>query len=132
MASTKVSTPPTLIVGDALVILVVTWIGFLSHGETLASPRWLTTFIPVSVAWALEAPWLRVYRPEIYCNPRQIWRVPLAMLLAAPLAGVLRGVMLDSPVLPLFVGVMGLTWAGGMTIWRLLYLIVANRAGRHG
>jgi hypothetical protein len=126
-------TPPTaLIIGDAAAILVVTWIGFLSHSEGIANLRWLTTFIPLCLAWALQSPWLGLYRPEITCNPRQVWRVVLAALLAAPLAGLLRALMLGTMVIPVFVGVLGGVSALGMAFWRLAYAFFAARAGKNG
>ena len=44
-----------LIAGDALALLIVTWIGFGTHGESIASPRWLTTFLPLCIGWGLAA-----------------------------------------------------------------------------
>jgi hypothetical protein len=123
---------PLLVAGDGIAILVVTWVGFLTHKESLLSARWLATFLPVAIAWAVIAPWLGNYRDNITCNPRQSWRAGLAMLLAAPLAGFLRALMLNSVVLPIFVAVLGGTSALGMFIWRLVYALVKSRAGSHG
>lgn len=120
--------PSILILGDALAILVVTWIGFLTHGESLLNPRWLTTFVPAATAWGLLAPWLGVYRPDTACRPSQLWRPVLAALLSAPLAGVFRSLLLNSVVLPVFVGVLGLTNAAGLALWRMLYLLFLARS----
>jgi hypothetical protein len=129
----KTNIPYVLMVGDALAILAITWLGFISHGESLVSPRWLTTYLPVCCAWALQAPWLGLYRQEIVCNPRQVWwRVILAMALAAPLAGFLRALLLNSAVIPTFVAVLGLTSAAGVAVWRLAYTFFSARANRHG
>jgi hypothetical protein len=131
MVTKKIPTP--LLIGDGLAILVVTWIGFLSHKESLLSPRWLTTLLPVAASWALVAPWLGNYRPDLTCNPRQSWwRAALAMLLAAPLAGFFRALMLDTLVVPIFVVVLGLISAVGMSVWRLAYALITRKEGNHG
>jgi hypothetical protein len=116
-----------LLGGDVLTILVVTWIGFLRHYGTVESWRWLTTFLPVLIAWFAIAPWLGVYRMEYTCQFRDIWRPALAALLSAPLAATLRGAWLNSAVLPLFVGVLGLTNALGFILWRGVWAIVIRR-----
>jgi hypothetical protein len=82
----------------------------------------LTTLIPLAFAWGLIAPWLGVYQVIVVQNPLALWRPVLAMLLSAPMAGWLRGVMLGSPVIPVFVLVLGVTSAAGLLIWRGLYL----------
>jgi hypothetical protein len=129
----KTNIPYVLMIGDALSILAVTWLGFISHGESIASPRWLTTYLPVCAAWALQAPWLGLYRREVACNPRQVgWRVILAMVLAAPLAGFFRALLLKGPVIPSFVAVLGFTSAAGVAVWRLAYTLFSARANRHG
>lgn len=129
---TRTHLPPLLLTGDGLTILAVTWIGFLTHKESLLDPRWLTTFLPLVAAWALVAPWLGNYRDSIACNPRQFWRAGWAMVLAAPLAGLLRALMLSTVVTPIFVFVVGGISAVGMMIWRLAYAWFANKTGRHG
>ena len=47
-----------------LAILVVAMIGFATHRESVLTPRLLTTFLPLCAAWALQAPWLGLYRRE--------------------------------------------------------------------
>ena len=81
-----------LVAGDILALAVVTVIGFASHGETEISlvPRMLTTLIPLVVSWFLLTPWLGLFNSQITSNPKQLWRPPLAMLLAAPMTAVLR------------------------------------------
>ena len=81
-----------LIGGDILALGIITVIGFASHGETEVSfiPRMFTTFIPLVVSWFLIAPWLGTFNPQITTTLKQLWRPPLAMLLAAPMASFLR------------------------------------------
>lgn len=117
-----------LIAGDIITLAVVTVIGFASHGiANTAGARMLTTFIPLVVAWFLVAPFLNVYKSEYVLDGIQLWRPVWAMVLAAPMAAWLRGVMLSSPVLPIFVVILGGASVAGILIWRALFWLVANR-----
>ena len=113
-----------LIAGDILALAIITFIGFATHGETDISfvPRMLTTFIPLLVSWFLIAPWLGLFDAQIISEPKQLWRPPLAMLLAAPMTAILRAMMLNSVALPLFTLILGGSAAIGMLVWRSLYL----------
>ncbi len=119
-----------LISGDVAAFFVVTMIGFLDHYGVIADWRWLSTFLPVLVAWFAIAPWLGVYHGDIASAPRQQWRPIIAALLSAPLAATLRGFWLNAAVLPLFVVVLGLTNALGLLVWRMLWTLVVQRAVR--
>lgn len=113
-----------LIAGDILALAIITVIGFATHGETDISllPRMLTTFIPLVVSWFLIAPWLGLFDSQITLAPKQLWRPPLAMLLAAPMTTILRAAMLNTVALPLFTLILGGSAALGMLVWRGLYL----------
>lgn len=113
-----------LIAGDILALAIITVIGFATHGETDISllPRMLTTFIPLVVSWFLIAPWLGLFNLQITLAPKQLWRPPLAMLLAAPMTTILRAAMLNTVALPLFTLILGGSAALGMLVWRGLYL----------
>lgn len=129
---TATSYPIPLMLGDALAILIVTFAGFATHQESLLSPRWLTTFIPLCVAWAVSAPWFALYQPGVFSNPRAVWRAGWAMLLAAPLAGLLRGLLLNTVIVPVFVIVLAFTAALGMILWRLAYAWISAKIGKNG
>ena len=118
-----------LILGDMLAIAIVTVIGFATHGPLSPDllPRMMTTFLPVLVGWSLSGSLLKLFSPEITQDPRQLWRPVYAMLLAAPLAGVLRAVMLGGVVIPIFVLVLGANAALGMLLWRALFLFIQRR-----
>ena len=118
-----------LVLGDIIALAIVTIIGFATHGETGLSfiPRMTTTFFPLLVAWLLISPWLGLFNPEVVSNRKLFWRPALAMLLAAPLAVILRAAMLNAAALPLFTLILGLTSALGMLIWRLIYIWLFNR-----
>jgi hypothetical protein len=118
-----------LILGDIFALAVITLIGFANHNELLTFPvgRVLASFLPLLAGWFLIAPWLGLFKPEITSDPRQLWRPVLAMLLAAPLTGLLRAVMLNSVVIPLFVLILGASAALGMLVWRSLWWLIARK-----
>lgn len=123
--------PLWLFAGDALAVLLVSVIGFATHNESI-NWRVLTTFLPYLAAWVLFAPWLGVYQTDITRRPQNIWRPMLAAFLAAPMAAWLRGVWLNSAILPVFVLVLGLSAALGFGIWRLVWLFVSRRVEQYG
>ena len=112
-----------LILGDLLAIALVTLIGFATHGEAEVSfvPRMAAIYFPLSIAWFLLAPSLGLFQPETTSHPKQVWRAALAMIFAAPLAAVLRGFILNAPVIPVFAAVLAGTSALGMVVWRLIW-----------
>lgn len=112
-----------LILGDLLAIALVTVIGFATHGQTELAlfPRMLTTFLPVSAAWFLVAPFLGLFQPEITANPRQLWRPFLGMVLAGPLAALLRAFLLNTVVIPIFAVVLSGSAGLGMLAWRAIW-----------
>jgi hypothetical protein len=138
----KSSLSPILVIGDLITLTLVTVIGFASHGEaTSAGLRMLTTWIPLTVAWFLIAPFFGVYDSERTMDYRQLWRPFWAMVVAGPMAGWLRSVILglithnglNTPILPIFVVVLGGFAALAMLAWRVIaaaFLLRKSRA--HG
>jgi len=118
-----------LIIGDILAIALITLIGFTSHGEADISflPRVAAIYFPLTISWFLLAPWYGLFQEEIVHNARQLWRPVLAALFAAPLATVLRGLILDAPIIPIFAVVLSATSAFGMALWRAIYLFIAPK-----
>lgn len=123
-------TKRTLIVGDILTLAIITFIGFASHGKTDISylPRMLTTFIPLVISWFLIAPWLGLFNAQITSAPKQLWRPPLAMLLATPMAVILRAAMLNTVALPLFTVILGGSAALGMWVWREIWYLLSKKS----
>ena len=119
-------TKTILILGDTLTLLVITLIGFATHGETSISflPRMLTTFIALVIVWFLLAPWFQLFNSEINLNAKQLWCPALTMLFAGSLAVVLRGLILNAPIIPIFAVVLSATSALGMMIWRTVYFLL--------
>ncbi len=112
-----------LILGDTLTIAALTVIGFVSHGERDVSfiPRMGATFFPVLISWFLLAPWFGLFDQTVTASFRSLWRVPLSILFAVPLASLLRATLLGSAALPVFTLVLGLTFATGLAIWRSIW-----------
>ena len=118
-----------LIIGDILAILIVTLIGFATHRELDTSffTRISALFFPLLIAWFLVSPWLGLFQTEVTSNPKQLWRPVLAMLFAAPLAAVLRGFILNTPIIPIFVIVLVATSTFGMLLWRGIYFLLNRK-----
>lgn len=118
-----------LVVGDIVTLALVTIVGFASHGEAqTAGIRVLTTFIPLVVAWFLIAPHLKSFEMQRTDDFNQLWRPFWAMVLAGPLAAWLRGVLLGTPIQPIFVVVIGGISALALLAWRgLFWAIIARK-----
>lgn len=121
-----------LVFGDIVCALVVSLLGFFTHYGKIEGWRWLSTFLPVCLGWILIAPWLGVYQEANHKKPVQVWRAVLAALISAPLAATVRGAWLNSPVLPLFVLILGLTDALGFLVWRIVWILIVGRKMSHG
>lgn len=116
-----------LAAGDIVTLGLVTVFGFASHGEAeTAGVRMLTTFLPLVAAWLLVAPHLEVFEMQRVTDLRQLWRPFWAMVLAGPMAAWLRGVMLNAPILPIFVVVIGGVSAIALLAWRGLFWVTAS------
>ncbi|TAK14780.1 MAG: DUF3054 domain-containing protein [Anaerolineae bacterium] len=119
-----------LLVGDILVLVLVTLSGFASHNTLgTAGTRMLTTMLPWTVGWFLIAPWLGLFDPDIVRETRELWRPFWALALASPLAAYLRGWMIGRPSSLVFtlvmIGVSGLA----MVFWRALCVWRIRRNG---
>lgn len=119
-----------LISGDVLALLTTTLVGFITHreGDLSFASRFAAIYFPLFIAWLLLAPWFGLFQPEITANPKQLWRPVLAMLFAGPLAVVLRGLILNAPIIPIFAVVLSATSAFGMFVWRTLYVFMNRQA----
>jgi hypothetical protein len=114
-----------LISGDIILFALVTIIGFASHGTAgTAGSRMFTTFFPLVAAWFMVAPFLKVYDRSRVLDWHELWRPFWSMVIAAPLAAWMRGMLLGTPILPVFVIVLGGISAIGITLWRALYILI--------
>ncbi len=124
------STPRTalLIIGDIITLGLVTVYGFASHNELgSAGLRLLSTFLPLVIAWILMAPHLGLFESVRISDPRQLWRPFWAMILAAPLAAWIRGAWLNTPIIPIFVVIIGGVSAAAILAWRALFWLIFFR-----
>jgi len=115
-----------LILGDILTILIITFIGFASHGEAELSflPRMAAMFFPLVLSWFILAPFLGIFQSEITADRNQLWRPVLAMIFAGPPAIVIRGLILNEQISPIFAVVLSVTSAFGILIWRIIYFFL--------
>jgi hypothetical protein len=86
-------------------------------------------YFPLSISWFALSPALGLFQRETTFSPKQLWRPALTMIFAAPLAAVLRGFILNAPVIPIFAAVLALVSAFGMVLWRALYLLLIRKTG---
>ncbi|MBL8101592.1 MAG: DUF3054 domain-containing protein [Anaerolineales bacterium] len=118
-----------LVIGDIISLVLLTIIGFATHGETGASfiPRMGTTFLPMLFSWFMLTPWFGLFDEQVVEDPKNLWRIIPAMLFIAPLAATLRAAWLGAAMLPLFPLILGGSNALGMMVWRWIYVFIAMR-----
>ncbi len=116
-----------IVPGDVIVLVVLTIIGFASHSTLDETSRLIVTTGGVLVAWAVVAPWFGAFRTETITRWTAVWRVALAWSVAAPVAGFLRGVILDLVVSPTFIVVTIAVNGAALVVWRLGFAAVYRR-----
>lgn len=103
-------------------LALVTLVGIASHQRLPeAGSRFLPNLLPWFAAWLLIAPHLGVFDLNLVRELRQLWRPFWAMVLAAPMGGLLRAIWLGTTVIPLFVLIMGGISALALLTWRAIY-----------
>ncbi len=119
-----------LVTGDVVALALVTLVGFGSHGEFSASflPRMAAAFLPLCAGWFLLAPQLGLFDDIVRPKASGLWLPAFAMLFAGPLAVVLRGLLLQSRIIPSFAVVLSLASAVALTLWRGVWLLLQRRA----
>ncbi|GBE22450.1 MAG TPA: DUF3054 domain-containing protein [Actinobacteria bacterium] len=106
------------IIGDGIVLGVLSVVGFAMHETMTESSRLLVTVLSFLVAWTWIAPWFGVFGDDVLTDPRRVWRVLLAWVAAAPFGVVLRAFLLGLTVSPIFVIVMTVVTGVGLIVWR--------------
>ncbi|MBV6396525.1 MAG: hypothetical protein HFACDABA_02123 [Anaerolineales bacterium] len=116
-----------LILGDTLALLILTVIGFATHGEINASglPRAGLMFAASLTGWFLLAPATGLFAPGQ--NTASLWRAAITGFFTGVLTVILRGQLLHGAVLPIFALIIGATTALGMCLWRWLALRLERR-----
>lgn len=117
-----------LMLGDAFALLLVTVLGFASHGEAGAVMRMPSTLLPLALGWVAGAVPLGLYEVPHWRDWRSLGRVLWAVVLAAPLAAWLRALWLHTAVLPVFVAVLGAFTALFMLLWRAAFVYFLRRS----
>mgnify|MGYP005833819679 CR=1 FL=1 len=113
-----------LIIGDIIVLGLTTLAGFAFHATMGDSrERLLITFATTLASWLFAGIPLGVYYAEYRESHRHLWRPLWASILAAPLATFLRGMLLERPILPIFVATFGGINALAILVWRAVYLL---------
>ena len=122
-----------VIAGDTLTIAAITLAGFGTHGTLVtAGVRIWSTFLPLLAAWLLVGVHVGVFDPRNLRSPDRLWRPVWAMILAAPVFGLMRAWFLGSPVISvLFVMVIGGVGALTMLLWRGIYWFWTARRAAH-
>ncbi|MEA2000376.1 MAG: DUF3054 domain-containing protein [Actinomycetota bacterium] len=124
------STQRKAIVGDVVVLVLLTVVGFATHLTLDALGRMFATGLTALLAWAAVAPFVGVYNPTVIREARSIWRVAWAWLLAAPLATFLRAVVLGRDIPRTFVIVVLAVNGLALVIWRLALVWMLARSYR--
>ena len=115
------------IIGDAVVLVSLTVLGFLTHDTLDETWRLAVTSFGVLVAWALVAPWFGAFSTEVLLRPTAVWRVAWAWAIAAPVAGFLRGLVLGVAVSATFILVTIAVNGAAMLVWRAAFAAVGQR-----
>lgn len=113
--------------GDVVVLIVLTIVGFASHSTLDETVRMIVTTAGVLVAWAIVAPWFGAFSAEAITRWNGVWRVALAWAVAAPVAGFLRGLLLDLVVSPTFILVTIAVNGAALVAWRVGFAVVHRR-----
>lgn len=124
------STQRIAVAGDVIVLVGLTIVGFATHLTLDAFGRMVVTGLTALAAWAAVAPFLGVYNPSAIGNPRSVWRVAWAWLLAAPLATFLRAVVLTRDIPRTFVIVVILVNGLALVVWRVALGLLLARSYR--
>jgi hypothetical protein len=115
-----------LILGDAACLAFVTVLGFATHQEldAVGSTRFLATYLPLLAAWCVTAGGLAAFDPRLAADPRQLWRPAVAVMVAMPVAAVLRSAWLGTPPVAVFIVVMAGVSLVGIGVWRGAYCLL--------
>jgi hypothetical protein len=117
-----------LLVDDAVAIFVVTFLGLSFHQmDAVLFERLPHTFIPYFVTWVIAAAGLQLYSNSVATQPSQLWRVPVGAAIAALPAAALRSLWLGTPLVPMFVLIMGVTVAVGLLLTRSIYAFIFGK-----
>jgi len=127
MKSTSNNISNTLILGDFLIFMVVTLIGFVNHNSQFDLIRVLANWLPLCLAWGMAASIVGLWNEHQLPLQKSWWRLIWAIILAVPLAVVIRGFILNTPTIGIFVLVMIAFSTLGIFIWRLIWQLFLRK-----
>lgn len=107
-------------IGDAVVIIILTIVGFATHETLGQTGRLLITIAAFLAAWVFVAPWFGAFDTSTVAQTGRVWRIVLAWVAAAPLGAIVRGLILREDVSPVFVVVMMVVTGAGLAVWRVI------------
>lgn len=111
-----------LLVGDAIILASVTLYGLVSHQISTNMPaRFASTFLPWLLAWLIIGFFADLFKPNTDKLTRAVARAFLGIIIASPLAGLFRGVILGEDIVIVFVVVFGGLSAILISIWRAIF-----------
>ena len=117
------------IVGDVVVLVVITILGFATHHTLDAYWRMFVTVLVTLIAWAVVAPWFDAFSTTTLTRPSSVWKILLATVVATPLAAFFRGWFLGIEVSSTFI-LTGIAFNGlTMVIWRAALAAYFGRSG---
>jgi hypothetical protein len=126
--STKTNEPSFfLIIGDFIAFLIVTIIGFANHNSQFDILRILANWIPLCLAWSMAAPLLGLWTLRQPSLLKNWWKIIWGIVLCVPLAVVIRGFILNTPTIGIFVLVMIAFSTVGLFVWRLLWFFLQKK-----
>ena len=114
-------------IGDAVALVALTIVGFLTHSTIDETWRLVVTTFGVVAAWALVAPWFGAFSTEVLTRPTAVWRIAWAWAIAAPVAGFLRAWVLGVAVSATFILVMIAVNGAVLVVWRATYAAIQQR-----
>jgi len=114
-------------IGDAVALVALTIVGFLTHSTFDETWRLVVTTFGVVAAWALVAPWFGAFSTEVLTRPTAVWRIAWAWAIAAPVAGFLRAWVLGVAVSATFILVMIAVNGAVLVVWRATYAAIQQR-----
>lgn len=120
----------TLIIGDIVIIAIVTVIGFVTHDEFALQflPRMAAMFFPLVAAWLVLALWVGLFEAQTGFKRQLLWQIPLAVIFAVPLAFIVRGLILSGmPVVPIVAVVFIAITAIALIIWRYVHFLFLKK-----
>ena len=116
-----------LLLGDWLVLFLVTLLGFFNHNQQFQLWRYLATALPLCLAWFFSAPVFGLFSSDHLSPSSSWWRIIWAVSLSTPLALLIRALLLASSVQVSFALVMILISTFSIIIWRLIWFKFIKR-----